>query len=159
MPSLWLKCTDLIMSSLGFKCIDLNMLSLWSKCSELIILSLWWKCFELIMLSLWLKCIDLIQVYDDNDDYSDDQEREEEEVVGRPRFGFDIFSVFVPVTNFFSVIWKLFCTFVLKMEKYVSLIPGFGIYCRLNEQRISSKAKWPKMHYTYNYNSQCTQFP
>ena len=61
----------------------------------------------------------LLQVYDDNDDYSEDNDREDE-AVGRPKFGLDIFSVFVPVSNFFSVIWKLFCTFVLKMEKTVS---------------------------------------
>ena len=61
-----------------------------------------------------------MQVYDDNDDYSEDVEREEEVV--RPRFGFDLFSVFVPVSNFFAVIWKLFCNFVLKLEKQVKPI-------------------------------------
>jgi hypothetical protein len=39
--------------------------------------------------------------------------------VGRPKFGLDLFSVFVPVSNFFSVLWKLFCTFVVKLERQV----------------------------------------
>ena len=64
----------------------------------------------------------LFQVYDDNDDYSEDNDRDDDVGV-RPKFGIDIFSVFVPVSNFFSVIWKLFCTFVLKLEKTVRFEP------------------------------------
>lgn len=55
-----------------------------------------------------LKMVKLVfQVYDDNDDYSEEDESDPEKTVVRPKFGFDILSLFVPVSSYVEKYLKI----------------------------------------------------